>query len=154
MTSTRTFVYCGYFRTSAVERIFQRTSAKQRGEARSGWRTLLSHVCLVEKAGSRDIVRRTSSITEWPSQDCAPAVLSTANVGKRSSIDFRKTVPHLVYYCPDNRTRSFNTTNTKMPLNTILSQFHLISVLIVCLPETRPNLRIITNFPPSSTLFC
>lgn len=65
---------------------------------------------------------------------------STANVGKRSSIDSRKTVPHLVYYCPDNRTRRFNATNTKLPLKTILNKFQPISILITCLPETRPNL--------------
>ena len=121
------------------EEDFPKTSAKQRGGVRSGCRTLLSQVCLVEEAGSRDIDRRASSITDWPSQDCAPAVPSTANAGKRSATDFRKTVPHLVYYCPDNRTRSFNTTNTKLPLNPILSQFHLISVIITCSPETRPN---------------
>jgi len=39
------------------EEDFPKTSAKQRGGARSGCRTLLWQVCLVEEAGSRDIDR-------------------------------------------------------------------------------------------------
>jgi hypothetical protein len=47
------FLYYGYFRKSAVERIFSKTSAKQLGRARSGDRTSLSQVCLEEETGNR-----------------------------------------------------------------------------------------------------
>jgi len=138
VTSTRTSLYYGYFRTSAVKRIFQRRLQNNVEGQDLGAGPYYGR-CAWWRKQEVGTLTAASSIPDWPSQDCAPAVLLTANVGKRSSIDFRKTVPHLVYYCPDKRTRRFNVTNTKLPLNTILSQFHLISVLITCLAETRSN---------------